>query len=305
MKQKLIVMTGATAVGKTSAAIEIARHINGEIIGCDAMQIYRGMDIGTGKVTSEEQQGIPHHMIDVISPADEYSVGQYKADAEQCIAEVAARNRVPILVGGTGLYIRAILSGLNFGQTEKNAGLRERLRAYATEHGAISLYRYLETVDAVSAQTIHPNDLKRIIRALEIYITTGIPKSQIADSLGDEPYAYKIYVMQYVDRALLYNRINQRVEKMFTDGLLDEVRRLYPHKDCQSMQAIGYKETVAYWDGLCTAKEALDLVCQNSRRYAKRQMTYFRGMSYDKTWIDPLTVPLADWIYDIERFLSE
>ncbi len=276
IKPKLVVIAGPTASGKSEMAVRIAADFDGEVVGCDSMQIYRGMDIGTGKITQAEKRDIPHYMIDIVSPKEEFSVSEYKRRAELCIADIVQRGKLPVLAGGTGLYINALLSGLNFAETPRSEKVRETLRKEAESEGSLSLYKRLQQVDPVSAGKIFPNDLKRIIRALEIYIVTGKPKSEQA-SKGVCPYDALLLVLT-PDRARLYARINDRVEAMFAGGLVEEVRRLYPFKDTQAMQAIGYKETVAYLEGRCDLGTAIETVKQNSRRYAKRQLTYFRHM---------------------------
>ncbi len=304
MKPKLLVITGPTASGKTGAAIRLAQAVGGEIVGCDSMQIYRGMDIGTGKVTTAETCGIAHHMIDVVSPDCAYSVGQYKADAARCIADIVSRGRVPILVGGTGLYINALLSGMNFGEAGKTPAIREQLLEEVERYGAAEMYRRLVEVDPQSAARIHPNDIKRVTRALEIYMTTGAPKSRVATVQAESPYDYLLFVLQYADRDALYARIERRVDEMFAAGLVEEVRRLSAYRACQSMQAIGYKELIGYLDGLCGLEEAKETIKRNSRRYAKRQITFFKSMPHEKQYIDPKVQSLADHAQEIRQFLD-
>lgn len=282
VKPKILILTGPTASGKTNLAISAALTLGGEVVGCDSMQIYRGMDIGTGKIKAEETKGIPHHMIDIVEPDMEYSVAQYVEDVKLAIRAVAEKGKLPILAGGTGLYINALLSGMNFADSKKDATIRNRLQEENAAFGTAYLYTRLQKVDPSSAAAIHPNDAKRIIRALEIYETTGMPKSRAIQTL-ECPYAYKLYILA-PDREVLYNKINKRVDQMFEEGLCAEAERLYPYKKCQAMQAIGYKEIVAYLDGLCTIEEARERIKMNSRHYAKRQLTFFRGMPYEKTF---------------------
>lgn len=276
IKPKLVVIAGPTASGKSEMAVRIAADFDGEVVGCDSMQIYRGMDIGTGKITQVEKRDIPHHMIDIVSPSEAFSVSEYKRRAESCIADIVRRGKLPVLAGGTGLYINALLSGLDFAETPRSEKVRETLRKEAESEGSLSLYKRLHQVDPVSAGKISPNDLKRIIRALEIYIVTGKPKSERA-SKGVCPYDALLLVLT-PDRARLYARINARVDAMFASGLPEEVERLYAFRDTQAMQAIGYKETVAYLEDRCDLDTAIETVKQNSRQYAKRQLTYFRHM---------------------------
>lgn len=276
IKPKLVVIAGPTASGKSETAVRIAAEFDGEVVGCDSMQIYRGMDIGTGKITQAEKRDIPHYMIDIVSPKEEFSVSEYKRRAENCIADIVRRGKLPVLAGGTGLYINALLSGLNFAETPRSDEVRAALRKEAESEGELSLYERLRQVDPVSAEKISPNDLKRVIRALEIYIVTGKPKSEQAGK-GDCPYNALLLVLA-PDRERLYARINARVDAMFAAGLPEEVERLHAFRDTQAMQAIGYKETVAYLEGRCDLGTAVETVKQNSRRYAKRQLTYFRHM---------------------------
>lgn len=276
IKPKLVVIAGPTASGKSETAVRIAAAFGGEVVGCDSMQIYKGMDIGTGKITEEEKRGIPHYMIDIVSPSEAFSVSEYKRRAESCIADIVRRGKLPVLAGGTGLYINALLSGLDFAETPRSDEVRAALRKEAESEGALPLYERLRQVDPVSAEKISPNDLKRVIRALEIYIVTGKPKSEQAGK-SDCPYNALLLVLA-PDRERLYARINARVDAMFASGLPEEVERLYAFRDTQAMQAIGYKETVAYLEDRCDLDTAVETVKQNSRRYAKRQLTYFRHM---------------------------
>ncbi|MBE5731176.1 MAG: tRNA (adenosine(37)-N6)-dimethylallyltransferase MiaA [Clostridiales bacterium] len=297
---KLVIVAGPTAVGKSAAAINLAKRFNGEVISADSMQIYKGMDIGTGKVTIEEAEGVPHHMLDVVMPNEEYSVGQYVLDAKKAIDDVVNRGKIPILCGGTGLYINSLLFGHSFAGAPKDEDIRDRLKTFAANEGADKLYAWLKKVDPVSAEQININDTKRIIRALEIYEITGKPRGAFKDV--DQPlYDYIMFVITD-ERDVLYDRINRRVDNMVLSGLLDEVKGLYKYKEYNSMQAIGYKEIVSYLDGGITLDEAIEQIKQSSRRYAKRQMTFFRGMKTEKHFV----VAGSDEIYEMtEKFLME
>lgn len=297
---KLVIVAGPTAVGKSAAAINLAKRFNGEVISADSMQIYKGMDIGTGKVTLEEAAGVPHHLLDVAAPNEEYSVGQYVLDAKKVIDDVVNRNKTPILCGGTGLYINSLLFGHSFAGAPKNDGIRDKLKSFAEKEGTAKLFARLKEVDAVSAEQININDTKRIIRALEIYEITGKPRGEFKD-LCKPLYDYIMFVVTD-EREALYERISRRVDKMVEAGLLDEVRGLYEYKEYNSMQAIGYKEIVSFIDGGITLNEAIEQIKQNSRRYAKRQMTFFRGMKTEKHFV----AAGSNEIYDMtERFLME
>ena len=281
---RLIIITGPTAVGKSATAIEAAIRFGGEIVSADSMQIYKGMDIGTGKVTKSEMCSVPHFLLDVVSPDQDYSVGQYVLDAKKAIDDIAARGKTPILVGGTGLYINSLLFNHSFASAPKDDGVRNKLKEFLAINGAEKLYERLKEVDPVSSGQINPNDTKRIIRALEIYELTGKPRGESKDEL--KPCYDYLFAVITDERQALYDRINNRVDKMVELGLVDEVKSLYKYKDCNSMQAIGYKEIVAYLDSKVSLGEAIEQVKQSSRRYAKRQMTFFRGIRAEKQFFN-------------------
>lgn len=283
-KIKLLAITGPTAVGKSAFAVKAALELGGEIVGADSMQVYKGMNIGTGKIKPDEMCGVPHYMLDVAMPDEDYSVGRYVPEARKAIADIAQRGALPIVVGGTGLYISSLLYSRSFAGTPKDENLRASLREFALQEGAQALHDRLKEVDPQSAAQIEINDVKRTVRALEINLLTGLPRSAFKDD--DVPvYDYRLLVLTD-ERERLYSKINDRVDKMFDNGLIDEVKGLYAYKDCNSMQAIGYKEVVEYLDGKSTLDEAVEAVKSGSRRYAKRQMTFFRGMKADKTFLD-------------------
>ena len=283
-KIKVLIIAGPTAVGKSDFGVEAAQSLNGEVISADSMQIYKGMDIGTGKITAKEAKGIPHYMLDIVAPNEDYSVGRYVSDAAAIIKEVASRGKLPIIVGGTGLYINSLIYGHSFSQTQRNEEIRRQLWQYVEEHGNAALHRLLSQVDEISAQKIMVNDTKRLIRAYEIYLVTGKPRSAQTDT-HPPVYDYKMVVLND-DRQALYDRINRRVDMMTESGLVDEVKSLYSYKTCNSMQAIGYKEIIKYLDGEITLNEAIEEIKKGSRNYAKRQMTFFRGMKLDKEFVD-------------------
>lgn len=295
---KLVVIAGPTAVGKSDTAVNVALDLNGEIIGADSMQIYKMMDIGTGKITAEEMRGVPHHLIDIVMPNEEYSVGQYTIDAKAAVSSVEKRKKLPILVGGTGLYINSLIFNHSFAGAPKDEQIRNELKYIAETEGNAKLYSILKDIDPISSATISQNDTKRIIRAIEIYRITGKPRSAFKDEYT-AAYDYLLVILND-DRDKLYKRINARVDKMVANGLIDEVINLYKYKDCNSMQAIGYKELILYLDGLITKDEAIEHIKQNSRRYAKRQMTFFRGMKAEKIFLN-VGSDLTD---TIKRFLK-
>lgn len=292
MAEKLIAVCGPTASGKTSFAIRLAQMLNGEVVSMDSMQIYRRMRVGTAAPTKEEMQGIPHHMIGICEPSDSFSCADYAARAEACIRDITARGKMPILCGGTGLYLDSLLRVSAFSEAEGNGEIRTALLAFAEAQGADALHARLASVDPVSAEAIHPNNVRRVIRALEIYESTGVTKTEWdRRSLALSPkYDAKILVLDFKDRELLYSRIDRRVDVMLADGLEDEVRALYADGLLDSCyvaaQAIGYKEFIPYLSGEGTLADAADQVRLSSRRYAKRQLTWFRRYA-DALWLYP------------------
>lgn len=273
-KRKIFVLTGPTAIGKSDAAVEFALKTGCSVISADSMQVYRGLNIGTGKITHAEMRGVPHYMIDVANPDEEYSVGRYVSEAEKVIEKMSSP---PIVVGGTGLYITSLVCGNDFGGAGTDDGIREKWKGILEEKGNEYVYEYLKKIDPLSAAKISINDTKRVIRAIEIYEITGRPKSQSVAESNDK-YESKTVILYDDDRDALYKRINDRVDKMFASGLIDEVESLIRYENCRSMQAIGYKEVVAYLKGQISKQDAVEQVKQNSRNYAKRQLTYFKGM---------------------------
>ena len=280
MKDKILVLAGPTAVGKTELSIRLAKALNGEIISTDSMQIYKGMDIGSAKIKEEEMLGVKHHMLDVVSPDIAFSVADYKERAEKAIEDILRRGKLPILTGGTGLYINALTCNMNFTESEKDDEYREELNKLIDKEGAEYVHNMLKEIDPISYESIHPNNRKRVIRALEVYKLTGKPFSSY--NAGDNLYKSKYDVHYFVlnmDRTKLYERINKRVEIMYEKGLLVEcinLKKLGYTSSMQSMQGIGYKEVLLYLDGLITLEESKEMVKQGSRNYAKRQLTWFR-----------------------------
>ena len=280
-------VVGPTATGKSAYAVSLARELGGEVISGDSMQIYRGMDIGTAKASAEEQQGIPHHLLDVADMTEPFSAGRFVELAGEKIQEIHSRGKMPILCGGTGLYLELLLTGKQLTDTTADEALREELLAFAAEHGNEALHARLAELDPASALKIHPNNVKRVVRALEIVMTAGITKSE-ADRMslqGDNPFAPTIIRLTYAHRARLYDKINLRVRRMFEMGLEQEVRTLCEQglrETPTASQAIGYKEFYPYLDGEITIEQVEEDICRNTRRYAKRQETWFSRMHYDK-----------------------
>lgn len=280
MKQKLIVVAGPTASGKTGLAIEIAKAVNGEVVGADSMQIYKYMDIGAAKPTAEERGQAVHHMIDFLEPDAEYSVADYTVQAHEVISEIASRGKIPVMCGGTGLYINSVVDDVTFGEIDTDYAMRAELEELAKKEGAQKLLEILAEFDAESAQRLHPNNLRRIIRAIEFYRVTGIPISEHQRMTKERESRYEpLMISVKWDREKLYERINKRVDIMLEEGLLDEVKALMEHgytKELNSMKGIGYKEVIDYFNGEMSLEETVGLIKQSSRRYAKRQLTWFR-----------------------------
>lgn len=286
-KSKIIIIGGPTAVGKSALAVNLAEKFNGEIVSADSMQIYRRLNIGTGKITEAEARGIPHRMIDILDPDERYSVGQYLIDASREINDILDKNKLPIVVGGTALYLNALINGMNFSDADRSDKVRDKWKKIASESGNQFVYDHLIEIDPESAAKISVNDTKRIIRAIEIFEVTGKPKSQSATT-AICPYDYAFFIMTR-ERTELYVAIEARVDKMFEDGLINEVKALETYKNCQSMQAIGYKQLCEYFDGKFDSTESVkNEIKKLSRNYAKRQMTFFRGMNANKNFIDYL-----------------
>ena len=279
-RKPLIILTGPTAVGKSDLAVRLAQTIGGEIISADSMQVYRQMDIGTAKISKEEMHGIPHHLIDVRDPDEPFHVVVFQELAKQAMEKIYANGHIPIVAGGTGFYIQALLRDIDFTERETDPLLRSQLEAMAKEDGGECLYQMLQEEDPESASAIHPNNIKRVIRALEFKRLTG---TRISDHNREQaaqksPYNF-VYFVLTMDRQLLYNRIDQRVDNMMDSGLVQEVEKLMYQgydRSLVSMQGLGYKEICAYLDGECTLPEAVEAIKLGTRHFAKRQLTWFR-----------------------------
>ena len=287
MKEKLIVIIGPTAVGKTKLSIELAKRYNGEIISGDSMQIYKGMDIGTAKIKEHEMEGIPHHLIDIKSPDESFSAAEFQSLVRDEITKITSRGKIPIIAGGTGLYIQSVIYDYQFSDAPSDEDFRERLEKQAAEEGIDGLYAQLEEIDPKSAEKIHPNNIRRVIRALEVFHCTGKTMSDFQETQIPESMYNLALIGLIMEREKLYDRINQRVDLMMEEGLLSEVERLYHSglRDCQSIQAIGYKELYDFFDARVSLEDAICQLKQNSRRYAKRQLTWFRN-KMDVKWFD-------------------
>ena len=289
MQPKLVVITGPTASGKTALGVALAQRLGGEVVSADSMQIYRGMDIGTAKPTPEEMQGVPHHMIDIADPAENYSVSRYAAQAAACVDDILARGKLPIVVGGTGLYIDSLIAGRTFADGTADTALRQELSERYDEIGGEGLLGELRKVDPERAARLHPADKKRIVRAMEVYILTGKTITQHDAETRAVPPRYDAakIALDFADRQDLYDRIDRRVDAMVRQGLFDEVRALLAAgvpADCTAMQAIGYKELVRALDAGGDLAPAVEEIKRRSRQYAKRQLTWFRRKE-DTEWI--------------------
>lgn len=276
----IICIIGPTASGKTEYAVRLARELGGEIVSGDSMQVYRGMDIGTAKPAVEERQGIPHHLVDICHISEPFSVSDFTDLASEAIADISSRSKLPIVVGGTGLYIDTLVNGISLSESPSDPALRSELFALAEEKGAEELHRVLASVDPEAAAAIHPNNLKRVVRAIEIYRTTGMTKSELdrRSRLGEKKYDARVIMLMPRSRDEMYARIDRRVDKMLEAGLEREVSALCEEglrNAPTASQAIGYKEFYPYFDGECDLDTVKENICLNTRHYAKRQLTWF------------------------------
>lgn len=289
VKQPLIVLSGPTAVGKTALSIELAKRVNGAIISADSMQVYKYMDIGSAKIMPEEMAGIKHYLIDELNPEDEFNIVVFQQKAKAALAEIYANGQIPIIAGGTGFYIQALLYDINFDNQDCNEAFRMELEQIAKEQGNEVLHARLQEIDPVSAKKIHANNVKRVIRALEFYHLTGKPISEHneAEQQKESPYNFAYFVLTD-NRENLYKRIDFRVDIMLENGLVDEVKRLKEmgyHRDMVSMQGLGYKEILDYLDGKCSLEDAVYILKRETRHFAKRQLTWFRREK-EVIWLD-------------------
>ncbi|WP_147802286.1 tRNA (adenosine(37)-N6)-dimethylallyltransferase MiaA [Alkalicoccus halolimnae] len=303
MKQPLVVVAGPTAVGKTAAAINLAEKLNGEIISGDSMQVYRGMDIGTAKVTPAERKKVPHHLIDILSPDTPFSAADFKTRAEEAVKSIRDRGKLPIVAGGTGMYIQSLIYDYSFQHTKEDEAYRLILEEAAEEKGAEYLHNMLEEKDPEAAASVHFNNVRRVIRALEIIHVTGQPLHKEQEEKKISPYNVTLIGLT-MDRDQLYGRINKRVDSMIDSGLAAEVKKLvdqgYEHS--AAMRAIGYKEMIPHIKGDTSLEEAAANLKQNSRRYAKRQLTWFRN-KLPVSWFD-MTEEREERLSNIEEFVA-
>ncbi len=289
MKKPLIILTGPTAVGKTKLSLSLAKDVKGSVISADSMQVYRGMDIGSAKIKPEQMQGIPHYLIDAIDPREEFHVARFQEMAKEAMEEIYEMGRIPILTGGTGFYIQAVLYDIDFTKEEEDTSYRSELEALAKEQGADALHGLLRQVDEEAAKSIHANNVKRVIRALEYHHLTGqkISEHNRQQRQKESPYAFCYFVLSD-RRDKLYRAINFRVDQMMEEGLLEEVKALQQaglSRNMVSMQGLGYKELLSYLEGERTLEEAVSLIKQDTRHFAKRQLTWFRR-ERDVIWLD-------------------
>lgn len=293
-KKPLIILTGPTAVGKTKLSIELAKAVNGQMISADSMQVYRHMDIGTAKIRSEEMQGIPHYLIDVLDPWESFDVVRFQTMAKEALEKIYTAGAIPIVVGGTGFYIQALLYDIDFDENDSETGYRTELQAFADRHGVEALHDRLRQVDEKSALMIHPNNVKRVIRALEFYHQTGtrISEHNETQRQKESPYRFVYFVLDD-ERERIYRRIDQRIDQMLDQGLVAEVKQLQDMgctRDMVSMQGLGYKEILAYLNGECTLEEAVYILKRDTRHFAKRQLTWFRR-EQEVRWIERQEYP--------------
>ncbi|WP_100010886.1 tRNA (adenosine(37)-N6)-dimethylallyltransferase MiaA [Lentibacillus sediminis] len=306
----VIVIVGPTAVGKSRLSVEIAKRFNGEVISGDSMQVYRGMDIGTAKISSQEMQGIPHYMVDIRDPNQPFSAADFQSYVQYYIKDISSRGSIPVIAGGSGLYIQAALFDYHFSDQERDVQVTERMEKQMEEEGSMPLYKRLQEIDPAQAKKIHPNNRRRVVRALEIYETTGMTMTEWQkEQQLTSPYRL-LFIGLEMSRELLYRRINERVDIMLEKGLLDEVRGLYEKglEGCGSMQAIGYKEFIPYFKGEQSLERSVELLKRNSRRYAKRQYTWFKN-KLDIPWYevtpDSINERFATIFNDLAGILEE
>lgn len=289
-KKNLIVISGPTAVGKTALSIKLAKEINGSVISADSMQVYRGMDIGSAKITKEEMDGVKHYLIDILDPKDDFNIALFKQYAKEAVEEISAEGKIPIVAGGTGFYVQALLYDIDFDESaSEDTSIRDELTLLAETKGNEYVHNMLKEIDPEAAEEIHFNNIKRVIRAIEFYRLTGekISEHNKHQRQNQSPYNFKYFIINS-DRSLLYERINKRVDIMIDNGLVDEVIKLKEaglSTDNISMQGLGYKEILAYLNGETSLDEAIEIIKRDTRRFAKRQLTWFRREK-DVIWIN-------------------
>lgn len=301
-KKPLIVLTGPTAVGKTALSIRLAKSIGGEIISADSMQVYKHMDIGSAKIKPEEMKGVPHYLVDVLEPSEEFHIARFQKMAKAAMKEIYERGHIPILVGGTGFYIQSITRDIDFTENDGDMSYRHELEQFAEKHGGEELYKRLQKVDPKSAEEIHANNVKRVIRALEYFHQTGQPISAHNEEQKqkESPYDLRYFVLNDA-RSRLYERIEKRIDLMLEQGLIDEVKKLKEmgyNRDMVSMQGLGYKEILAYLEGDCSLEKAVYILKRDTRHFAKRQLTWFKREK-DVIWVNK-----DEFGYDDDKILN-
>lgn len=303
-----IIIAGPTASGKTKISIELAKRLNGEIVNADSMQVYKDLNVGTAKATKAEMEHIPHHMLDVVNMFEDFTVSDYKNMAMPIIRDIISRNKTPIIVGGTGFYINSLLFNMDYGNSSKDDTIREKYENLAKEYGNEYVYNILKSIDEDTAEKLHANDLKRVIRAIEIFETTGNKKSAMQNTMQTfETGLNPLIIGLNMDREKLYSRINQRVDIMIEDGLIEEVKNLVNNglnDSYQSMSGIGYKEIYSFLNNKISKEEAIELIKKNTRNYAKRQITWFKKVP-TLNWVDLTSGLTEDILNDIETMYKE
>ena len=308
MREQILALVGPTAVGKTELSLRLAQDLDGEIISTDSMQIYKGMDIGTAKASAKERDIVPHHMIDIIEPDQEFSVADFQSQVDQLIPKIADRDKLPMLVGGTGLYVKSVIQGFIFPEMETDWELRNRLEEEAEEHGTEHVHDKLKEVDPKLADKLHPNDLRRVIRGIEVYRKTGKTTTHFKQKAKERPPRYEaVKIGLYRDRDKLYERINERVELMMDQGLLKEVKSLYQQGydlELTSMQALGYKQLINYFEGEYDLEEAIRLIKRDTRHFAKRQLNWFKRDDSIK-WFDVGEYQFEDLVAEVKEEIKQ
>lgn len=306
----LIILTGPTAAGKSALSISLAKAVGGEIISADSMQVYRHMDIGSAKITPEEMSGVKHHLIDVLEPVEEFNVVRFQSMAKEAMRQIYDKDKIPILVGGTGFYIQSVLYDIDFAETNEDEAFRQRMESIAKEQGNEVLFERLRQIDPKSCEIIHANNIKRVIRALEFYEKTGIPISAHNEEQREKSSPYRfVYFVLTDERNILYDKIDKRVDSMLNQGLVEEVRKLKDMgctENMVSMQGLGYKEILEYLNGSCTLDDAIYRIKRDTRHFAKRQLTWFRREK-DVTWVSrqDFRQKAVDDGYDEDREILE
>lgn len=304
-KLDVLAIVGPTASGKTALSVELAKLLDGEVINGDSTQVYKGLDIGTAKITKDEMDGIPHHMFDIKEPTETFSVAEYQAEVRKWIRDIQSRGKLPIIAGGTGLYVQSVLYDFRFTEEASDSVIRHRLEKELEEKGAEHLYERLVALDPLDAEKIHPNNHRRIVRALEIIEVTGKTKGEHEQDVGNTPLFNHLLIGLRMDRGLLYERIDRRFDIMMDHGFLEEARALWDEgiRDVQSVHAIGYRELHQYIEGEISLEDAIQLIKKQTRNYAKRQMTYFRN-KLNVTWFDA-ECGTEELIKEISRLLKD